>query len=83
MGRILPFSKPFGVICQFNLDGLHPALADYIPLPDYYPAGQSDTDSEDLLVLTDDGQLQHRNTAPNTGCLKPVGCKGKRRIESP
>jgi 23S rRNA pseudouridine2457 synthase len=64
MGRILLFNKPFGVICQFSRDGMHPTLADYIPLPDFYPAGRLDTDSEGLLVLTDDGRLQHRITDP-------------------
>jgi len=64
MGRILLFNKPFGVICQFSRDGLHPTLANYIPLPEFYPAGRLDTDSEGLLVLTDDGQLQHRITDP-------------------
>lgn len=64
MGRILLFNKPFGVICQFSTDGIHPTLADYIPLPEFYPAGRLDTDSEGLLVLTDDGQLQHRITDP-------------------
>jgi len=64
MGRILLFNKPYGVICQFSRDGLHSTLADYIPVPDFYPAGRLDTDSEGLLVLTDDGQLQHRITDP-------------------
>ena len=64
MGRILLFNKPFGVICQFSPDGMHPTLADYIPVPEFYPAGRLDTDSEGLLVLTDDGQLQHRITDP-------------------
>jgi 23S rRNA pseudouridine2457 synthase len=64
MGKILLFNKPFGVICQFSRDGVHPTLADYIALPDFYPAGRLDTDSEGLLVLTDDGQLQHRITDP-------------------
>ncbi len=64
MGKILLFNKPFGVICQFSRDGIHPTLADYIALPDFYAAGRLDTDSEGLLVLTDDGQLQHRITDP-------------------
>jgi 23S rRNA pseudouridine2457 synthase len=69
MGRILLFNKPFGVICQFSpgqfrRDGLHPTLADYIAVPDVYPAGRLDTDSEGLLVLTDDGKLQHLITDP-------------------
>jgi 23S rRNA pseudouridine2457 synthase len=64
MGSVLLFNKPCGVICQFSRDGLHPTLADYIALPDFYPAGRLDTDSEGLLVLTDDGRLQHRITDP-------------------
>jgi 23S rRNA pseudouridine2457 synthase len=64
MGRILLFNKPYGVICQFSRDGKHPTLADYIAVPDVYPAGRLDTDSEGLLVLTDDGKLQHRITDP-------------------
>jgi len=64
MSRILLFNKPYGVICQFSRDGLHPTLADYIALPGFYPAGRLDTDSEGLLLLTDDGKLQHRITDP-------------------
>ena len=64
MGSILLFNKPFGVICQFSRDGMHPTLADYIPLPGFYPAGRLDTDSEGLLVLTDDGKMQHLITDP-------------------
>lgn len=64
MGHILLFNKPYGVICQFSRDGLHPTLADYIEFPCVYPAGRLDTDSEGLLLLTDDGKLQHRITDP-------------------
>jgi len=64
MSRILLFNKPYGVICQFSRDGMHPTLADYIALPEVYPAGRLDTDSEGLLLLTDDGKLQHRITDP-------------------
>jgi 23S rRNA pseudouridine2457 synthase len=64
MSRILLFNKPYGVICQFGRDGMHPTLEDYIALPDFYPAGRLDTDSEGLLLLTDDGKLQHRITDP-------------------
>lgn len=64
MGHILLFNKPYGVICQFSRDGLPPTLADYIEFPGVYPAGRLDTDSEGLLLLTDDGKLQHRVTDP-------------------
>lgn len=64
MSRILLFNKPYGVVCQFSRDGLHPTLADYIPVAEVYAAGRLDTDSEGLLLLTDDGKLQHRITDP-------------------
>jgi 23S rRNA pseudouridine2457 synthase len=64
MSRVLLFNKPYGVICQFSRDGAHPTLADYIAVPEVYPAGRLDTDSEGLLLLTDDGKLQHRITDP-------------------
>lgn len=61
---LMLFNKPFGVICQFSPDGQHPTLKDYIDVPAVYPAGRLDTDSEGLLLLTDDGQLQHRISDP-------------------
>ena len=64
MSRLLLFNKPYGVICQFSRDGLHPTLADYIAVPDFYSAGRLDPDSEGLLLLTNDGQLQHHITDP-------------------
>ena len=64
MSRILLFNKPCGVICQFSDDGQHSTLADYIAVPGFYPAGRLDTDSEGLLLLTDNGALQHRITDP-------------------
>ncbi len=62
--KIILFNKPFGVLCQFSPDGSNPTLKDYIDIPDFYPAGRLDKDSEGLLVLTDDGQLQHEISHP-------------------
>ncbi len=53
-----------GVVCQFSPTDGKPVLKDYIDVPEVYPAGRLDTDSEGLLLLTNDGGLQHRISAP-------------------
>jgi 23S rRNA pseudouridine2457 synthase len=65
--RYLAFYKPFQVLCQFSRDGAKKTLADYISIPHVYPAGRLDFDSEGLLLLTDDGALQHQLTDPRFG----------------
>lgn len=61
--RYLLFHKPYGVVTQFSGDDA-PTLAAYIPVPGVYAVGRLDKDSEGLLLLTDDGSLQHRLTDP-------------------
>jgi 23S rRNA pseudouridine2457 synthase len=58
MSRLLLLNKPHGVVCQFTPEGGHRSLKDFIPVPQVYPAGRLDTDSEGLVMLTDDGRLQ-------------------------
>ena len=64
MPRLLLLNKPYGVICQFSPSGDHRTLKDFVPVSGVYPAGRLDTDSEGLVLLTDDGALQHRITDP-------------------
>ncbi len=72
MARIVLLNKPYGVLSQFTDDreGLRggedkrATLADYVEVPGVFPAGRLDRDSEGLLVLTDDGQLQHKISHP-------------------
>lgn len=67
---LILFNKPFNVVCQFsphdpkNGKSGHPTLKDYIGIPNVYAAGRLDTDSEGLLILTDDGVLQHKLSHP-------------------
>jgi 23S rRNA pseudouridine2457 synthase len=61
---LIAFNKPFGVACKFSPEPGKQTLADFIDVPGVYPAGRLDTDSEGLLLLTDDGALQARITDP-------------------
>lgn len=65
MAKLILFNKPFHVLSQFTDSENRSTLADFIKEKNCYPAGRLDYDSEGLLLLTDDGQLQHRISDPN------------------
>lgn len=62
--KLIAFNKPFNVLTQFRPSGNEQTLADYIADTSLRVAGRLDKDSEGLLLLTDDGALNHLITQP-------------------
>ena len=67
---ILLFNKPFDVLTKFTDAENRKTLKDYIDIPNVYAAGRLDKDSEGLLLLTDDGKLNHKLTDPKSKSYK-------------
>ena len=82
---LVALNKPFNVLCQFTDNHAPPrrTLAEYVKLPDIYPAGRLDYDSEGLLLLTDEGKLAKRLTDPRRQIDKSyaVQIEGMPRID--
>tara|TARA_B100000767_G_scaffold115008_1_gene109732 strand:- start:123 stop:662 length:540 start_codon:yes stop_codon:yes gene_type:complete len=68
MAKLIGLNKPFGIICQFSGDSN--TLSDYVDIPNVYPVGRLDKDSEGLVILTDDGKLQNLISHPKYSKMK-------------
>jgi len=62
--KLVLFNKPFGVLCQFTSRDDSVTLKRYLPIPEIYPAGRLDKDSEGLVLLTNNAALQTRISHP-------------------
>ncbi|HSC68973.1 MAG TPA: 16S rRNA pseudouridine(516) synthase RsuA [Cellvibrio sp.] len=70
--RYLMLHKPLGYVCA-NSDSDHPVVIDLIRLPrghELQIVGRLDVDTTGLVLLTDDGQWNHRITSPRHECSK-------------
>lgn len=70
MSSLIALNKPFNVISQFSQHEKYDTLKSYIDLPGFYPAGRLDHDSEGLLLLTNEGDLQAKLSHPKYKCSK-------------
>lgn len=64
MSTIYLLNKPFNHLSSFTDPEGRATLASLIKMPDIYAAGRLDFDSEGLLILTNDGSVQHRLANP-------------------
>lgn len=67
---LILLNKPHLVLSQFRDDQGRRTLGELVDKPGVYPAGRLDSDSEGLLLLTDDGPLQARISQPKSNTCK-------------
>lgn len=86
MSQLILFNKPFGILSQFTGELPNETLSHYIKIPGIYAAGRLDKNSEGLLLLTDDGALQHQLSHPKFNKKKYYwvqveGCPSNKDLE--
>lgn len=86
MTRIILLNKPYGVLSQFTTDSVSETLKTFIREPGFYPAGRLDKDSEGLIILTNDGNLQSQISEPRykknkVYVVQVEGCVSKTQVE--
>lgn len=90
MSHLILFNKPYGVLPQFTDKGTEgsprPTLSAFIDVPNVYPAGRLDMDSEGLMLLTDDGRLQAqiadpRHKMPKSYLVQVEGAVGEDALQ--
>ena len=68
---LIAFNKPYGVVSQFTPDGsARLTLAQFGFPKRVYPVGRLDADSEGLLLLSDEGELNERLLHPRHGHVR-------------
>ena len=77
--ELIALNKPYGYICQFSPHEKHRSLKELLPLSGYYTAGRLDTDSEGLLLLTNNGRLQAEIADPRHKTVKTYWAQLERK----
>jgi len=84
---LILFNKPYNVLCQFTDSQNRRCLADFSLATQFYACGRLDRDSEGLVILTDNGKLQHVISHPNFKLVKTYwiqveGCPTDTELEA-
>ena len=81
---LIAFNKPFGVVSQFTPGSAsRPTLADFGLPPRVYPIGRLDADTEGLLLLSDEGDLNAWLLHPRHGHERRYWAQVERIPEAP